>query len=212
MDHNTYKDNQSIVNFTDHINHIDDVNHNVVIDFNPESDNIADKQGNDLVLGQEADGVCSTYTSLLTGESQIFVNKGKAPIVSDFNSNEQSIDVDDSIYLSDDQFNYVEADTVHESVNDYSCSKVIHSPNGNTYWKLVLPVKDILVKGTMYSSLDEAIKMYIVYASKAGFSSHLNTIRRSKGDNITIKYRYIVCNKSGKSNVVVVDTLDDKHT
>ncbi|KAK1434277.1 hypothetical protein QVD17_00014 [Tagetes erecta] len=100
MDHNTYKDNQSNANITDNVNHLDDVDHNVVIDFNPETDNIADKQGNVLVLGQEADGICSTYSSLLTGDSQIFVDKGKGPMVYDFDSNEQVIDVDDSFHAS----------------------------------------------------------------------------------------------------------------
>ncbi|KAK1414938.1 hypothetical protein QVD17_30704 [Tagetes erecta] len=207
MDHNTYN-----FNFTEHVNDIGDVDRNDVTEYNPESDNIADKQGNDFVMGHEEDGVCSTYTSFLTGESQIFIDKGKAPVVNDFNSNEQTIDVEDGNFLTDDRFDYCEDDTVPESVNDYYSSKVSHSPNGNTYWKPVLPVNEIPVKGTMYSSLYVALKMYKVYASKAGFSTRLSTIRRAEGDNSTIKYRYILCNKSGSSKLAVVDTLDDKHT
>ncbi|KAI3798361.1 hypothetical protein L1987_33634 [Smallanthus sonchifolius] len=51
-----------------------------------------------------------------------------------------------------------------------SCSSMIDSPNGTMYWIPDVPVDEKPVEGIVYTSFEEARKMYECYADKAAFS------------------------------------------
>ncbi|KAD2804605.1 hypothetical protein E3N88_37982 [Mikania micrantha] len=76
-----------------------------------------------------------------------------------------------------------------------SCVDVIDSPGGNRYWIPDVPIELKPIKDVVFSSFEEAKRMYESYAHHSGFSTRLATVKRKKGE---ITHRYIVCNKAGK--------------
>lgn len=75
--------------------------------------------------------------------------------------------------------------------------------------KVWIPIVDENLKpvvGTVFSTLDEGIKMYENYASKSGFDVRLSTVKRDANSVITL--RYLVCNREGFPDSVKANSLE----
>ncbi|KAD3066795.1 hypothetical protein E3N88_34675 [Mikania micrantha] len=86
-----------------------------------------------------------------------------------------------------------------------SCVDVIDSSGGNRYWIPDVPNELKPIKGVVFSSFEEARRIYDRYADHSGFSTRLATIKRKKGE---ITHRYIVCNKAGKSKNISFEYIE----
>ncbi|GJS45878.1 FAR1-related sequence 5-like protein, partial [Tanacetum coccineum] len=89
-------------------------------------------------------------------------------------------------------------------------SFVTHSnfdtPGGTVYYIPKVSADVLLVKGTVYDSVEECVVAYMKYAAEAGFVVRRSCQKRMlNGD---VKQKYLVCNRMGCPKGIHVDTLD----
>ena len=60
-------------------------------------------------------------------------------------------------------------------------------------------------KGRYYDTLDEAIRMYKVYAHRAGFEIKILSQRKTRSG--FVQQKYLMCNREGKLKNINIDTL-----
>ncbi|GKC45188.1 protein FAR1-related sequence 5, partial [Tanacetum coccineum] len=89
-------------------------------------------------------------------------------------------------------------------------SFVTHSnfdTSGGTVYYIPKVYADVLlVKGTIYDSVDDCIVAYMKYAAEAGFVVRRSTQKRLRSR--VVKQKYLVCNRKGCPKGIHVDTLD----
>ncbi|GKA37488.1 FAR1 DNA binding domain, zinc finger, SWIM-type, MULE transposase domain containing protein [Tanacetum coccineum] len=69
------------------------------------------------------------------------------------------------------------------------------TPGRSIYWEPHVEGIPILVEGTYYGTIDEALDMYTKYAEMAGFEVKKGGQRKTKSG--AIQHKYIYCNKEG---------------
>ncbi|GJS90686.1 FAR1-related sequence 5-like protein [Tanacetum coccineum] len=84
------------------------------------------------------------------------------------------------------------------------------TPGGSIYWEPYVQGILILVEGTYYDTVDEAIDMYMKYAEIRGFEVKKSGQRLTKSG--AVKHKYIMCNKEGVPKGINVDTLDPEYS
>ncbi|GJW44604.1 FAR1-related sequence 5-like protein [Tanacetum coccineum] len=89
-------------------------------------------------------------------------------------------------------------------------SFVTHSnfdtPGGTVYYIPKVSADVLLVKGTVYDSVEDCVVAYMKYAAEAGFVVRRSCQKRMlNGD---VKQKYLVCNRMGCPKGIHVDTLD----
>ncbi|GJY01866.1 protein FAR1-related sequence 5 [Tanacetum coccineum] len=89
-------------------------------------------------------------------------------------------------------------------------SFVTHSnfdtPGGTVYYIPKVSTDVLLVKGTVYDSVEDCVVAYMKYAAEAGFVVRRSCQKRMlNGD---VKQKYLVCNRMGCPKGIHVDTLD----
>ncbi|GJU74002.1 protein FAR1-related sequence 5 [Tanacetum coccineum] len=89
-------------------------------------------------------------------------------------------------------------------------SFVTHSnfdtPGGTVYYIPKVYADVLLVKGTVYDSVEDCVVAYMKYAAEAGFVVRRSCQKRMlNGD---VKQKYLVCNRMGCPKGIHVDTLD----
>ncbi|GKC30619.1 FAR1-related sequence 5-like protein, partial [Tanacetum coccineum] len=89
-------------------------------------------------------------------------------------------------------------------------SFVTHSnfdtPGGTVYYIPKVFADVLLVKGTVYDSVEDSVIAYMKYAAEAGFVVRRSCQKRMlNGD---VKQKYLVCNRMGFPKGIHVDTLD----
>ncbi|GKC85169.1 protein FAR1-related sequence 5, partial [Tanacetum coccineum] len=89
-------------------------------------------------------------------------------------------------------------------------SFVTHSnfdtPGGTVYYIPKVSADVLLVKGTLYNSVDHCIVVYMKYAVDVGFVFRRSCQKRLR--NRVVKQKYSVCNRRGCPKGIHVDTLD----
>ncbi|XP_021975879.1 uncharacterized protein LOC110871425 [Helianthus annuus] len=91
---------------------------------------------------------------------------------------------------------------LHKEQKGTFISSVYSSPDGTKFWTPDVDIQYMPSIGSVFQHWDDAIMMYKQYASKAGFSVRISTLK-SKPDpsNPSIRiptHRYLLCSKNGK--------------
>ncbi|KAK9050668.1 hypothetical protein SSX86_030360, partial [Deinandra increscens subsp. villosa] len=76
-------------------------------------------------------------------------------------------------------------------------SHVYASPNGTMFWKPDVSDEFKPSLDVVYDTWEDVVKMYRLYAEKAGFTTRLGTAKKTKTDK-TISHRHIMCNRASK--------------
>ena len=83
------------------------------------------------------------------------------------------------------------------------------SPGDTPYWTPQVQEQLKPKIGMVFGTYDDVVRMYKAYALEAGFDVRKGTtIKKTTGE---IRVRFIVCNRQGKPNVGVADTMDTQH-
>ncbi|GKD01849.1 FAR1-related sequence 5-like protein, partial [Tanacetum coccineum] len=82
----------------------------------------------------------------------------------------------------------------------------LDTPGGTVYYIPKVSADALLVKGTVYDSVEDCVVAYMKYAAEAGFVVRRSCQKRMlNGD---VKQKYLVCNRMGYPKGIHVDTLD----
>ncbi|GKC12639.1 FAR1-related sequence 5-like protein [Tanacetum coccineum] len=84
------------------------------------------------------------------------------------------------------------------------------TPGRSIYWEPHVEGIPILVEGTYYGTIDEALDMYTKYAEMAGFEVKKGGQRKTKSG--AIQHKYIYCNKEGVPKGININTLDPEYS